>query len=142
MISWAHPSLNTKQHLDRFSCFCTDRRKSLYFTMGCPFSPLKLPIPVGDLNPHLMHGSLGLPESSTQAASRWVQPFLQGSLLRQTDTLTDHTTQLYIITNGQSNLTKRPYRRRTWTVQSYSPGGTNLHSHLVHASLDRPVSTS
>ena len=23
----------------------------------------------------------------------------------------------------QSDLTKRPHRRRTWTVQSYSPGG-------------------
>ena len=28
----------------------------------------------------------------------------------------------YMKTGGQSNLTKRPHRRRTWTVQSQSPG--------------------
>ena len=36
---------------------------------------------------------------------------------------------LHIIT------TQRPYRHRTWTVQSYSPGGTNVLLHLIHASL-------
>jgi len=34
----------------------------------------------GDLDPHLIHGSLGLPESSTQIAFRSVQLFLQGSI--------------------------------------------------------------
>jgi len=29
-------------------------------------------------------------------------------------------------TSGQSNLTKWPHRRRTWTVQSYLPGGANV----------------
>ena len=38
-------------------------------------------------------------------------------------------------TSGQSNSTRRPYRRCTWTVQSYSPGGDNVHSHVTHASL-------
>ena len=38
-------------------------------------------------------GSLGPPESSTQTASRSLQPFLQGSLGdRPTDRLTDHAT--------------------------------------------------
>ena len=41
-----------------------------------------------------------------------------------------------IITSGQSNLTKRPHRRRIWTVQTYLPGGTNVHLYLMHASLD------
>jgi len=36
-----------------------------------------------------------------------------------------------------SNLTKRPHRRRTWTVQSYSPGGAYVHHHQ-HASLSPP----
>jgi len=31
---------------------------------------------LGDLEPNLIHGSLGSPESSTQTASRSVQPFL------------------------------------------------------------------
>jgi len=30
-------------------------------------------------------------------------------------------------TSGQSNLRKRPLRRCTWTVHSYSPGGANAH---------------
>jgi len=30
-------------------------------------------------------------------------------------------------TSARSNLRKRPYRRRTWTVQWYSPGGTSVH---------------
>ena len=41
-----------------------------------PLSSWKLPIPVRDLDLHLIHGSLSPPESSTQTASRPVQPFL------------------------------------------------------------------
>jgi len=41
------------------------------------------------------------------------------------------------VTSAESNLTKRPHRRSTWTVQPSSPGGANVHSHLTHAnSLD------
>ena len=46
------------------------------------------------------------------------------------------------LTRGRSNLTKRPHRRRTWTVQSYSPNGANVHPYLIHASLNPPESTS
>jgi len=46
------------------------------------------------------------------------------------------------ITSGQSNLTKRPHRRRTRTVQSYSPGGASVHPNLINASLDPHESTS
>jgi len=28
----------------------------------------------------------------------------------------------------------KPHRRRTWVVLSYSPGGANVHPHLVHPS--------
>jgi len=52
--SMAHPSPQPKRHLDPYSRFCTDdRRMFLYFTMGHPF-PQKLPIPMGDLDPHLI----------------------------------------------------------------------------------------
>jgi len=47
---------------------------------------------VEDLDPHLTHGSLGPPESTTQTASRSVQPFLQGSRLWQTDRQTSQST--------------------------------------------------
>jgi len=39
---------------------------------------------------HLIHVSLGPPDSTSQTASRSVQPFLQGSRLWQTDWQTDH----------------------------------------------------
>jgi len=47
--------------------------------MGRPFTPQNCPFH-GDLNRHLIHGSLGPPESSTQTEPRSLQPFLQGSL--------------------------------------------------------------
>ena len=40
--------------------------------------PLKLPLCMGDLNPHLIQGSFGPPESTSRTASRSVQPLLQG----------------------------------------------------------------
>ena len=42
--------------------------------------PLKSALLVGDLDPLLIHGSLGPPESSSQTASRSVQPFVHSSL--------------------------------------------------------------
>jgi len=49
--------------------FCIDdRRVSINFTMSRPFPrPQNCPF---HLDPHLIHGSLGLPESPTQTASR------------------------------------------------------------------------
>jgi len=38
-----------------------------------------------------------------------------------------------IVTRGETNLTKRPHRRHTWSVQSHSPGGADVY--LTHASL-------
>jgi len=45
----------------------------------------QLSLLMGDLDPHLIHGSLGQSKSSTQTAFRSVQPFSQGSLVWQTD---------------------------------------------------------
>jgi len=57
--SFGHRSPNTERHLDRIGRFCTAHgRESLYFTTGRLFSPIKLPL-MCDLNPHLIHGSLG-----------------------------------------------------------------------------------
>ena len=81
-IPTAHPSPQPKQHLDRFSRFCTDDcRMSLYFTTGCPFPPSKLPLPTGGIWIPSNTWFLGPPKSSTQTASQSVQPFLQGSLV-------------------------------------------------------------
>ena len=75
MLPWA-PTSNPKRHLDRFRRFCTvHSRESLYFTTGCPVPPQNCRFSWGDLDPHLIHGSLGPPKSTTQTASRSVQPF-------------------------------------------------------------------
>jgi len=58
-------------------------------------SSLKIVPSHGGSGPHLIHGSLGPPDSSTQIASWSVQAFLQGSLAWQwqTDRPTDHATR-------------------------------------------------
>jgi len=76
-IPMPHPSPQPK--LYRFSHYCrAHRRVSLYFTMGRPFPPQNCPFPWGDLEPHLIRGSLGPHESTTQTASLLVQPFFAG----------------------------------------------------------------
>jgi len=58
MLLWAHPSPQPKWHLDQFSRFCkANGRTPIYFTMGRLFPP-KLPLPMGYLNPNLIHGFL------------------------------------------------------------------------------------
>jgi len=57
------------------SCCTADGRESLYFTVGRIFHS-KLPLPTGDLDPHLIHDSPGVSEPTTQTASRADQPFL------------------------------------------------------------------
>jgi len=64
---------------------------------GTPLPPSKLPLSMGGSGPHLIHGFLGPPESTTQMASQSVQPFLQDSLVWQTDRPTDHATPLVTI---------------------------------------------
>jgi len=45
-----------------------------------PVFPLNIASSHGDPNLHLIHGSVGPPESSTQIASRLLQPFLHSSM--------------------------------------------------------------
>jgi len=73
MLPSAHQSPNPKRHLDRFSRFCTVHGRVLvHFTTSCPFPPLKLPLPIGNLDPLLTHDSLGPFEPTTQTAYRSV----------------------------------------------------------------------
>ena len=70
-------SVFTYWHVDRFSCFCT---VSLYFTMGRPISSSTLPLLMGDLDPHLIHGPLG-PSSTLPLLMEDLDPHLiHGSL--------------------------------------------------------------
>jgi len=75
--------------------------ESPYTYSGRPF-PKKLPLPIGGAGPHLIHGSLGPPKSSTQTPSRSVQLFLQGSLVWQTDRQTDRPR--YSVSNNGPHL--------------------------------------
>ena len=105
MVLWTHPNPQHKWHLDQLRRFCTvDHRVSLYFTMGRPFSPQNCPFPncisIGsaiyryagppnmvklyssggaNVHPHLMHPSLGPPDSTNKMPTRMVQPFLHNS---------------------------------------------------------------
>jgi len=87
MLLWAHPSSYPKRHLDRFSRFSTAYcRESLYVLYNGPPFPLKIASLHGHLDPHIICGSSGSPESTTQTARRSVQPFFAG-LKIVTDTL-------------------------------------------------------
>jgi len=58
----------------------------------------KLPLPMGDPCPHVMHGSLGQPKFTSQMVPRSVQSFLQGSpCVQQTCRQTDHTASVAAI---------------------------------------------
>jgi len=52
-----------------------------------------------------------------------------------------HTSREQSLTSGQGNLTKRPHRRRTRTVQSYSPGGAKCAPPSNTCFLRPPEST-
>jgi len=72
----AHSSPQPKRQIDQFGRLCTAHgRKSLYFTTGRPF-PQKLPLSMGDLEPHLIHDFLGPSKPIIQTAPQSVQPFL------------------------------------------------------------------
>jgi len=70
MLPWVHPTQHPKRNLGT---------ESPYFTMGRSF-PLKIAHSHEGSGPQLIHGSLDPSKSTTQTASRWVQPcFSQGS---------------------------------------------------------------
>jgi len=96
--------------------------QSINILYNRPPFPLKIALPMKDLDPHLIHGCSGQTESSTQKASPSVQLFLQGSLLWQTDRLTDHAT--WSVTTGRiyirrtAMLAKNYSKVTMWSLQS------------------------
>ena len=71
-LSQTEPTVQTASQSVQFAQVTTEC--PCYTLQWAPLSP-KLPLSTGDLDPHLIHGSLGSPKSSTQIASRSVQPF-------------------------------------------------------------------
>jgi len=104
-----------------------------------PFPTKKLPFLMEDLDLCLIDSSLGPPKSSTQTASQSLQLFLLGSLVWQTDRLTDHTTRsvtmghIYVCSiamrpnNTTHNITcwiLSASSRSSWEIQPPSKGLT------------------
>jgi len=81
-----------------------------------PDNPLILLIPLEASRPHLIHGSLGSPESPTQMASRSVQPFVQGLRTWPTDRHTVTDRPRYSVSSNRPHLAiaaaMRPYTTR------------------------------
>jgi len=90
------------------------------YTLQCNATfPPKIAPSHGGSGPHLMYGSLGTPESSTQMTSQSVQPFLQGSLVynRLTYRPTDHTTRSETI--GRIYVRSTAMRPNKYKVQTF-----------------------
>jgi len=84
-LPWTHPTQHPKVHLDQFSRFCAGRFDILL--MGHHFCR-KLTPSHGDLDPpHLKHGSLGPPKSTTQinGISICSAVFLEFTTVTETD---------------------------------------------------------
>ena len=116
MLPWAYPSPQPKWHLNRLSHLCTAHCRVSSRMPGHVFFPKNYPFAWGDLDTHLIRGSLGPLKYSTQMASRSVQPFLHR-----------RPQNVPIIYNGPPFL-------------KIAPSHQDVHLHLVHRSLGPPKS--
>jgi len=89
--------------------------------------PSKISLLLEDPDPHLIHGSLGPSESTTQMASRSVQPFLYGSRMWPTDTHTDRL-KLHL----QKEATSLHSVRVMWLNNKVTLNGKIITPHQVH----------
>ena len=90
--STCHPShpLAHMSQLNQFISFCIHCCKgSQYYSLGWT-TPKHCPFSLGIGPPHLIHGSLGPPESARQTVSWLVQPFSQVWRMWLTDRQTDN----------------------------------------------------
>ena len=94
-VSLGSPRSTSQTESRSIQPFCTAHGRASYTLERAVPSPVKkCSCSWGDLDSHLIHGSLGLPDPTTQTAFRSVQLFLQGSLVWQTDRQTDRQTTL------------------------------------------------
>ena len=71
--SFGPPESITQMASQLFSHFCTDHSRVAILYNGPPLPPLKLPLPMGDLDPDITNDFLGPSEPTTQMASRLVE---------------------------------------------------------------------
>ena len=74
MFPWVYPSPNPNDTSIGSAVFAQLTADYRHASPGMP-SPLKLPVPIGDLEPHVIHDCLCPSKSTTQMASRSVHPF-------------------------------------------------------------------
>jgi len=122
---------------------------------GSPHPSWKSLIPMRDPDPVMVPWAYPSPQPKRHLDWFSMQ-FLHGSgsLLRQTDSrprfsVWNNRPHTYIVrrcglirTSGQSNLLKRPHRRRRWTVQPYSPCGANVQANWTHGPKSTPQTAS
>jgi len=93
-VSWWYTRPKTVTHLPvltgpTYSNFVHSTNDANHYSLRCYINAVLLLLP----RRHLIHGSLGPPESSTQTAFQSVHPFFHSSLVWQTDRQTDHATR-------------------------------------------------
>ena len=110
-------------------------------SLGMPshvLSPKNCPFASGNLYPHLIHGSLIPPDPTTQTASRLVQLFLQGSLLRQTNRPTNHATWS-VRTGYKRSTAMRSNNNPSFRTIQVSWYQKNIHSLTLHLHRYYPI---
>jgi len=100
LLPSAHLSPQSKWQIDQFRRFCTAHDKKSLYLQWTLLSP-KIAPSNGDLDPHLIRGSLGPPESSTETESRSVQLLLHRLL--QSVPILYHGTPLLPLIIGPSH---------------------------------------
>ena len=93
MLPWTHSSPHPKRHLDCFS----HSRQSLYFTMGHPSPPSKMPFCMGNLNPHVIQYMVPCAHPSAQSKRHLIQFSRFCSAGLTIVTVTSHPGQLSLL---------------------------------------------
>jgi len=112
---------------------------SRYTLQRAALSPLKLPLPIGDWNSHLTHGSLGPPESSISPNGISIGSVVFARLtLRQTDRQTDRPR--YSVGNNRPDYMTYVVRRFGPIIRQAATAAAALKSHsLLHCKLLRAI---
>ena len=131
IVPWAH-HVNMPNGISIGSAvFAQITTVSLYFTMGCPASS-KLSLPIARMWTPWRRWFPGPTQVLNLTASRSVQPFLQGSLVRQTDRQTEHVTpcvtigRIYVVL--KLTIDKLREESRRWRFHFLSKPGNEVAS--------------
>ena len=121
MLPCADPRPKPKRHLDQFSHFCTAHcTVSLYFTMGRPYLPSKLPLPMADLDPIPYMAPWAHQSPQHKHHLDWFSRF--AGLTTVTDRLTDTDRPRYSVCNNRPHQRFNVYSTAMRPKMSFWPG--------------------